>query len=326
MYFFNYSDLGNRTDDIEFKKGKFASAAGISASTVRKMLDGGTVQGEKAEALSAALGFPANRLFTIKQTVSTLSNKTVHEYHELISSVLAQAKKEGLVTQNVAENASPPVPEKIEADYYTPEEVRQFLTAIENEPIYWKTIGNILAYSGERRGEILGMRTQDIFVEQQQIHVVKNLLYDQGTGVYLTSTKGRRSRWIKLPKHVIDLILEYLQWRKENEIEPSEKWEEADLVFIGPDGDPIHPDSLTAWLSSLEKKYNLPHLHAHAFRHTYASILAFGNVDIPSISNALGHANVSTTENIYSHVFDRARERNALVIEDALKLDSSSPN
>lgn len=79
-------------------------------------------------------------------------------------------------------------------------------------------------------------------------------------------------------------------------------------------------------LFRLEKKYNLPHLHAHAFRHTYASILAFGNVDIPSISNALGHANVSTTENIYSHVFDRARERNALVIEDALKLDSSSPN
>lgn len=64
------------------------------------------------------------------------------------------------------------------------------------------------------------------------------------------------------------------------------------------------------------KKYNLPHINAHAFRHTMASMLYFNGVDSVSISKRLGHAQVSTTANIYAHIIEEADQRNADILSD----------
>jgi len=57
-----------------------------------------------------------------------------------------------------------------------------------------------------------------------------------------------------------------------------------------------------------------PHLNAHAFRHSYVSALIFAGVDTVSISATVGHSKMSTTENIYGHVFAEAEERNVAVM------------
>ena len=77
----------------------------------------------------------------------------------------------------------------------------------------------------------------------------------------------------------------------------------------------MHPDSVSDRLKKIEEKYKLPHLNAHAFRHSYVSALIFAGVDTVSIAASVGHSKTTTTENIYGHVFAEAEERNAAVIE-----------
>ena len=78
----------------------------------------------------------------------------------------------------------------------------------------------------------------------------------------------------------------------------------------------MHPDSVTDWLAKFSRRHGLPHIHPHAFRHTMASLLYFNGVDSVSISKRLGHAQVSTTANIYAHVMEAADQRNADILAD----------
>ena len=78
----------------------------------------------------------------------------------------------------------------------------------------------------------------------------------------------------------------------------------------------MHPDSVTDWLKKFIKRHNLPHINPHAFRHTMASMLYFNGVDSVSTSKQLGHAQVSTTANIYAHVLGEADRKNADILAD----------
>ncbi len=78
----------------------------------------------------------------------------------------------------------------------------------------------------------------------------------------------------------------------------------------------MHPDSVTDWLKKFSKRHNLPHINPHAFRHTMASMLYFNGVDSVSTSKRLGHAQVSTTANIYAHVLEEADRKNADILAD----------
>lgn len=78
----------------------------------------------------------------------------------------------------------------------------------------------------------------------------------------------------------------------------------------------MHPDSVTDWPSKFSKRHGLPHINPHAFRHTVASVLFFNSVDGVSISKRLGHAQVSTTANIYAHVMEEADQKNADILAE----------
>ena len=80
----------------------------------------------------------------------------------------------------------------------------------------------------------------------------------------------------------------------------------------------MHPDSINNWLNKFSKAHDLPPLNPHAFRHTMASLLYFHGMDSVSISKRLGHAQVSTTANIYAHVIEEADQRNADILSDIL--------
>ena len=71
----------------------------------------------------------------------------------------------------------------------------------------------------------------------------------------------------------------------------------------------MHPDSPTDWLAKFAKRHNLPPIHPHKFRHTQASLLISEGVDILTVSKRLGHAKVSTTLDIYSHVLAKSDEK-----------------
>lgn len=112
--------------------------------------------------------------------------------------------------------------------------------------------------------------------------------------------------FIKLPQETMQLLKKYKKWYTEQRILNADRWHKTNYLFVQEDGKPMNPDSLTDWLGKFSKKYDLPNVHPHKFRHTMASILYFNGVDSITISKRLGHAKVSTTTDIYSHVMKEA--------------------
>lgn len=259
-----------------------------------------------------------------KKTGGKLSAKSILEHHRLISAVLEQAAKEGLVPFNVASRATLPKVERKEVNYFQPEQVAAIREALELEPIKWKTLVHMLLITGARRGEILGLKWPEVDFDRNQIHICNNILYSPDRGIYEDTPKTATSnRYVTLPAETMQLLRQYRAWQNEERLRLGEYYQYQGFLFTQENGDPMHPDSVTSWLSKFSKRHNLPHINPHAFRHTMASMLYFNGVDSVSISKRLGHAQVSTTADIYAHVMAEADQKNADILADIfLKKDT----
>lgn len=252
-----------------------------------------------------------------KRTGEGLSAKTILEHHRLISTVLDQAEKEGLVPFNVAAKATLPKINKKEVNYFQPEQVAAIRDALEEEPMKWKVLTHIFLITGARRGEILGLKWSAVDFAGNRIHICNNILYSPDVGIYEDTPKTVTSdRWITLPDETIQLLRKYQVWQNTERLRLGEYYQNQNYLFAQDNGSPMHPDSVTDWMNKFSKRHELPHINPHAFRHTMASMLYFNGVDSVSISKRLGHAQVSTTANIYAHVMEAADRKNADILAD----------
>jgi len=252
-----------------------------------------------------------------KRTGGKLSAKTILEHHRLISTVLEQAVKEGLVPFNAASRATLPKAERKEVNYFQPEQVAAIREALESEPLKWKTLVHLLLITGARRGEVLGLKWGKIDFEAGKNHICNSVLYSPDIGIYESTPKTPTSnRFVALPAETMLLLKQYRAWQTQERFRLGGYYENQDFVFAQDTGKPMHPDSVTDWLKKFSKRHDLPHINPHAFRHTMASMLYFNGVDSVSISKRLGHAQVSTTADIYAHVMEEADQRNADILAD----------
>ena len=171
--------------------------------------------------------------------------------------------------------------------------------------------------TGARRGEICGIEWKKIDFEKNTLRIDKALLYSPKRGVYEDSTKTRSTRIVKLPQETMQLLRHYRAWQNSMRLACGDRWEDTGDLFTTEEGKPINPSSIGSFMRQFERRHNLPHVNAHKFRHTMASILYFSGADPVSISKRLGHADVSTTQNIYSHLIEKADMQSAEMIADA---------
>ena len=97
-----------------------------------------------------------------------------------------------------------------------------------------------------------------------------------------------------------------------------DRWLHTGYVFTQDNGNHMSPDSITGWLHDFSTRHGLPHINPHAFRHTMASILINSGKDVVSVSKRLGHAKVSTTTDIYSHIIMEADEQASECLADVM--------
>ena len=114
------------------------------------------------------------------------------------------------------------------------------------------------------------------------------------------------------------LLEEYQAWWDDLKEKNGERWAGSDYVFVQDDGKPIDPNSVTRWLSRFSARHHLPHINPHAFRHTAASAMTKRKLDPVTVSKRLGHSRVSTTMDIYSHLFEEADAEASETIADVL--------
>lgn len=311
--------LAARLKLIGYTYKAIAQKAGIAENTVANAVHGKNIAADKADAIAIALGERTAALFDVQKDMKPLSNKTILEHHRFISVVLTQAEKEMLIPYNPAAKATPPKPLEKEANYFEVEDIKRIRDCLEQEPIKWRAAVHLLLITGARRGEILGLKWNCVDWKNNQIYICNNLLYTSDRGIYEDTPKTANSqRYIKLPAQTMDLLADYRSWQLEQQEIFGDKWQNTGFVFTQENGSPMNPTSLTGYCTEFSKRYGLPHINPHAFRHTMVSVLYFNGVDSISISRRLGHSKVSTTTDKYGHIMRKADEAAANCIADVI--------
>ena len=127
---------------------------------------------------------------------------------------------------------------------------------------------------------------------------------------------------MKVSQTAILILLEYKTWQDDMRAKVGDAWEETaedDRIFTNEVGRPIFPTSLTQWMRKFIKRTGLPSSSIHSLRHTYASLLIAEGTPLVVVSSNLGHAQVSTTSDIYSHVIASAEAKAAQVTDKFLE-------
>ena len=251
-----------------------------------------------------------------KKTGGGLSAKTIVEHHRVISTILAQAVKEQLIPFNTAERATPPKLQKHEMDAFEVEEVQAILKALETEPLKWQVCVQLLIATGARRGEIMGLRWENVDWTENKLYLCENRVYTPESGAISTTLKTGENRYVSVSPSVMALLK---RWRVEQAATFLKLGiSSSGYVLTAENGGPMHPDSPTDWLYKFSKRHGLPPIHPHKFRHTQASLLIAQGVDILTVSKRLGHAKVSTTLDIYSHMLAKSDEKASDTLDNLL--------
>ena len=320
----NYSARSVSCNLVEYTKkhgvtyAALAQAAGLSDGTVSVAGAGKPVLESSARKISAALHVPYDKLFTTIDSKETLSAKTVIEYHRFISAVFAQAEKELIVPYNPASKATPPKLPAKDVNYFQPQEITAILGALENEPVKWRALIHLMIVTGCRRGEIAGLTWDNVDFANSRVYICASLLYSPKNGLYRDTTKTGEARYISLPAQTVTMLRQYRTEQLELRLRVGDMWSDTGYVFTRDNGQPITPDSINAFLRRFADRNGFPHINPHAFRHSMASILISQGQDVLTVSKRLGHAKVSTTTDIYSHVIKEADERASDCIADIL--------
>ena len=287
----------------------FAERAKLSIGTIKEAMRGNNVNYTSAAAISETLGMPLRSLFNAVGADETLANSTIQYYHRVISSILATAVQWQVILFNPCDRVKPPKSERKEAKYLDDKQAAELLTALDSEPILYKTLFSVIMLTGMRRGEACGLNWGDIDLDRAIIDINKSSLYTPDNGLFEDETKNETSRRvIKIPTLAVDMLKQYRAHQAALKLKLGDKWRASDKVFTSESGLPIHPDTVTSHFREFIKKTDLPQITVHSLRHTNATLMIANGTDLKTVSKRLGHASVSTTGNIYTHAIKSADE------------------
>lgn len=228
------------------------------------------------------------------------SPKTIKGYISLLSSAYKMAIRNKMLTYNPCDAVIMPKQKKPDITVLTKDEVNAFVDALDDTTLDLKVVYELALFCGLRRSEIMGLMNNDVNVLWRTISVTRTRHRIHCEDI-IQDTKTETSRAvIKVPEFVMYDIVRLME---EHEKDPY-----IDNPFlIQYASQPMRPDYAKRQIKEFTKSHGLPDVTLHGLRHTFASMLnASGEFDIAEISAALRHSNISTTLNIYTHLFEEA--------------------
>lgn len=226
------------------------------------------------------------------------SPKTIKGYVSLLSSAYKMAVRNKMLTVNPCDAVIIPKQKKPDIVVLTKEDINAFVDALEDTTLDLKVCYELALFCGLRRSEIMGLMNGDINVLWRTIKVQRTR-HRMHCEDIIQDTKTERSRRIvSVPEFVMsDIVRLMYEHEKDPYIE--------NPFLIQYASEPMRPDYAKRQIKEFTKSHGLPDVTLHGLRHTFASMLnASGQFDIAEISAALGHSNIGTTLNIYTHLFD----------------------
>lgn len=312
------ADFRQIIKQLGYTQKALADRCGVSVSVIKSCVDGRNITQDSADKISNVIN--QSGLFTQAPAKNRLSNRTISYCHSIISSILSTAVHWQVIPFNPCDRVKPPKVERKEKEILTGSELARFLSLLDTQPLQYKTMVTVALYAGLRRGELVALNWSDVDFGNSAINISKGIVYTPDTGIVETTPKNKSSeRIVSLPAHVMDLLKEYQKHYIEKRLLMGDLWENTDKVFISQTGGVMNPDTFSGWFNKFVKRNDF-NISVHTLRHINASLMLAGNVDLKTVSSRLGHAETSTTLNIYSHLLRTAEQQTPNKIDNAISI------
>ena len=215
-----------------------------------------------------------------------LGKATLKKMLDLLKQILDYAVAEKVIKENPSSKLIVIPSDKVETrEALTLEQVKGILNNISNLRDDDRRLMALLLLTGCRRGEVLGLRWEDIDVTSGMIHVQRNVTYVKNQPSVGTPKTEKGKRFIPLDAQLLSFLTPV----------------QTTGYIIGGGDMPISRMSFRRQWERIEKNVNLHRATSHVFRHSYLTMLAGTGVDVKTLQTIGGHADIQTTMNRYVH-------------------------
>ena len=232
-----------------------------------------------------------------KKQPKGLSAKTVRNINQVISSAMDFAVDQKLISTNPTNGCALPKLEHREMKTLPAEQLASFLHEAKESGVF--ELYYIELTTGLRRGELLGLKWEDIDLERGTIQVRRQIARIDGEVVDAPLKTKNSYRSLSIGTDAVEILRN------------QQKKTSSEYVFPSPAGGPISPDSVLHMLHRVLKRAGLPKIRFHDMRHTFATVALQNGVDIKTVSGMLGHYSAGFTLDTYAHVTTQAQRQAA---------------
>lgn len=200
--------------------------------------------------------------------------------------------------------------EEANENFYTRDELILFLEKAK-EHLNFKAYAllRLIVYTGMRKSEALALTWNDVNFLENELTINKAIGRGKQTKLYLKTTKTGKPRMIKLDETTLTILKEWNKLQKQQYIQLGiNTLKKNQLMFSNTKNDYIQPVQVQKWMYSVQNKYTLKKVSPHGLRHTHCSLLFEAGASIKEVQDRLGHSDVKTTLDIYTHVTKKAKE------------------
>lgn len=284
------------------------------------------------------------------------SKGTIAKTRNVISSVLRTAAEWEIIERNPCDKVrlqGESTAEKLK--FFTPEQASTFLSYIEQPytvkikghkrtddtgvpytvgdykttktvPEQIRVLFNLAVYTGLRKGEILALQWSDINFTTDAIRVSKAVTLVDGKPVIKAPKTKTSHRTISIPHFLTERLNELRKDQLRYRLSVGDYWQGKDWVFTQDNGKMMNYSTPYQAMQDIIRRYNadkapdkqLPLIPFHGLRHTSATLLIASKQDMKTVSSRLGHAQTSTTMNIYAHALQESDRKAATALENML--------
>lgn len=254
----------------------------------------------------------------INEITKNANRSSVHIIKSVINLTFKYAVKKNYISKNPMDHVVIPrqdeevIQSKEEKrNFWKKDEVQSFLAISKNEMEFQDYVMfHVLIYTGMRKGELLALEWEDINFDNNTIHISKTLYFLDGKEIVQTTKNVSSNRTI----HVDDKTIRYLRklhYKQKEELLKFGITQIPKNIFIRNDLRPIRLSTPNEILNDFIDRHDFHKITVHGLRHTHASLLFEAGADIKDVQTRLGHSNITTTMDTYTHVTETSSIKTA---------------
>jgi integrase len=239
------------------------------------------------------------------------SGHTLEKRHRCLRSLYKYVMQLEILKEDISLKVPKPQAKARKKDYYDDEEIVHLFQVIKKVQLHQRLMVTLALTGALRRGEVLGIDMyQDIDFEANTIRISRSVQKTKEHGLRVKGTKTDDERTVTFDEITMSEVKEYLEEREKEIRLLGEEYKgyktvegkRVDLLFANIDGTPYDPKSVTQFWKRIISRFELKEIAFHDLRHSSATFLLSQGYSMKAIQERLGHNDIKTTMNLYTHV------------------------